>query len=67
MNDDTNYTPIEGVVMHMTKKAVLLKVDGEDDVWIPFSVIHEDDCAELEVGEYMEINVAEWFCEKEGL
>lgn len=63
---ETTYTPIEGVIQHITKKAVLINVGG-DEVWVPMSVIFEDDLAELEVGELMEINIAEWFAEKEGL
>lgn len=63
---DNDYTPIEGVVEHITKKAVLMEING-DKHWIPFSVIFEDDLAELEVDECMEINVADWFVAKEGL
>lgn len=61
-----NFTPITGVIVHMTKKAALVSIDGTN-VWVPFSVIFEDDLAEMEVGDTSEINIADWFCEKEGL
>ena len=65
--NDTEYTPIEGLIMHITRRAVLVKVEGADDVWITLSVIHEEDVQALSVHEYMEINIAAWFCAKEGL
>ena len=64
---DTEYTPIEGVVMHLTAKAVLLKTLEGYEVWIPLSVIHEDDLDTMEVSDFAEIAVADWFVAKEGL
>lgn len=63
---DKNYTSIEGVVMHLTQKAVLLKTLEGDEVWVPLSVIHEDSDP-LVIDECVEINVADWFVSKEGL
>lgn len=45
--------------LHETDDAVLFLIDG-DKVWIPKSVIEDDD----EMGT---IEVATWFCEKEEL
>jgi hypothetical protein len=52
-------------VVAQTDLAFLLSVDG-DDRWVPKSVI--EDPGEVDVGdEEIEIEVAEWFCENEGL
>jgi hypothetical protein len=55
---------VERVVAE-TDAAVLLRVDG-DERWIPKSLI--EDVASIDVGdESFEAEIAEWFCEKEGL
>lgn len=55
---------VERVVAE-TDAAVLLTVDG-DDRWVPKSLIENP--AALDVGDVdIEVEVAEWFAEKEGL
>lgn len=65
---DTSYVPVECLIRHLTQRAALvLELEEGREVWVPFSVIHEDDLADLEVSMEVEINVATWFAEKEGL
>lgn len=62
------YELIEGFVLCVTEKAVLLRpLNSNDDVWIPKSVIHEDDRDRIEHGEDQEFDVKSWFARKEGL
>lgn len=64
---ETTYEAFDGaIVKALTKRAVLLVIDG-DDYWVPQSCIHEDDLAGLGVGVICEVNIATWFVEKEGL
>ncbi len=42
-----------------TDKAILFLIE-DDEVWIPKSVIEDDDCMGT-------IEVATWFCDREGL
>lgn len=56
-----------GEVLHETDLAFLLEIDG-DEIWIPKSVINFDESEEIEVGNIMlEISIAQWFADKEGL
>lgn len=56
-----------GEVLHETDLAFLLEIDG-DEIWIPKSVINFDESEEIEVGNILlEISVAQWFADKEGL
>jgi hypothetical protein len=56
----------EITVKKMTSKAALIWLEDQDrDVWVPLSVIHEDDLAELCEGWVGEINVKSWFYERE--
>lgn len=53
------------VVLRETDLALLFVID-DDEVWIPKSVI--EDAETIDVGdEDIEINIASWFAEKEGL
>lgn len=48
-----------------TDLALLLVID-EESVWVPKSLIEEPD--DYEVGnEDVEVEIAEWFCKREGL
>lgn len=72
MRRETTYSMYEVVPMVMTEKAVkvlLVSVEDadEDGVWIPKSVIHEECRDELEIGVFAEVEIADWFCEKEQL
>lgn len=51
-------------VVHMTEKAALISF-GDEEKWIPFSVIEPESLAELE--ETANIDIADWFVKKEGL
>jgi len=51
-------------ITRATNKAVLAKI-GENEHWIPRSVIEDGD--DLDEGDFGEINVAEWFAQKEEL
>ncbi len=65
---DTNYIVITGIVTAVTDKAVMLQMDdspnADNDVWVPRSVINEGRDVEFED---TDLEVAEWFCDKEGL
>jgi hypothetical protein len=52
------------MVLHQTAKAVLISF-GDEEVWIPFSVIEPESLVNLE--EATEMDVADWFVKKEGL
>ena len=58
------YVPISGLVKFITKKAVLFIIDDEE-YWVPVSQIFEDDLAEIDEGVIGEINVSEWFYDRE--
>lgn len=63
-----SYEAVEVTVMNMTGKAVLCRLEEDEDkreVWVPMSVIFEDDLADLTIGLVAEINVAQWFYRKE--
>lgn len=63
---DDGYFPIDCWPVMKTKKAVrvVLETDGRE-LWIPLSVIYEEDVELLEIGELVEINVKEWFYDAE--
>jgi hypothetical protein len=62
------YEPIFGILKHVTDRAILLDVrgEGEHEVWIPKSAIdNEPDITEI--GDEIDVDVAQWFLEKEAL
>lgn len=60
-----NTEPVSGTVVRMTDRAVLFHLDEQDrDLWIPLSMIDED-AEDLDVGVVQEINVAQWFYDRE--
>jgi hypothetical protein len=59
--------PVEVRVIFASERALLVDLGDGDEVWIPFSIIFEDDLVGIEIGETTEINVASWFVEREGL
>jgi len=61
-----NYSPVEVVIVAITDRAVLIN-DGTSETWVPKSLIDEDDVDDLVQGSYQEINVQDWFLEKEGI
>ena len=52
------------VVKHTTDKAVLIEFDDEE-VWIPWSCVEDND-EDFKVGYKGKMYVAEWWAEKEG-
>ena len=68
MAPDIDYVELSVEYLHHTEKAVLVK-DGDNEIWIPKSLISDDapDFDDLERHEAVEIPVAEWFAEEEGL
>lgn len=52
-------------ILRETAKAFCVDLDGEE-LWIPKSVISDAD--DYEVGDFdVELSIAEWFAEKEGI
>ena len=51
---------------HQTKKAILVS-DGDDEVWIPKSLISDWSDDDPEQGDVIVISIPEWFATKEGL
>lgn len=64
MGNRDRYEAISVTVTTITGKAILIN-DGTKDCWIPKSLIEDPD--DLVHGEVTEINVQEWFLQKEGL
>jgi len=54
-------------IQHETAKALLVRFENGDELWVPKSVIAEDDLGTFEIGDVVELNIATWFAEKEGL
>lgn len=54
---------LSGEIVRVTDKAILFNDDSGTEVWIPKSLIDED---EFSVGS-ADIEVESWFCEKNGL
>lgn len=54
-------------IVHKTDDAVLVCDADDNEVWIPYSLMDEDE-DDFKIGdEGVELNVAEWFATKEGL
>lgn len=62
----SEYVELEVTVKYRTDKAVLVEIDGCEELWIPFSQI-EDNGEDFVRGYEGLMYVTEWFCEKEGL
>ena len=64
-NPGPAYVNVSGVIQRTTKKALLLSLEADArEVWIPRSVCmmgHRD----YEGGDFVNLDVAEWFVEKE--
>ena len=61
---ETEYIPIQGIVIATTDAAILLSFSNENEAWIPRSVIEDGDAVEEHDHDP---NTAEWFCDKECL
>lgn len=69
---ETTYSVFEVVPTVITEKAVkLLILDDpeadEDGVWVPKSCVHEEYRDDFEVGVVAEVEIADWFCEQNGI
>jgi len=62
--EETEYVPIKGEVQAVTDKAVFLQQPNGNETWVPRSVIDGGDAVEESD---CDPNIAEWFCDKEGL
>lgn len=61
-----SYEEIEVVeVKKVTEKACLIDT-GDEEIWIPLSVIEENG-EEIEEGYSGPLYIAKWFCDKEGI
>lgn len=68
--DEDKYAEISVTVLSVGPNALLVLTDeGEDadETWIPNSLIKDYDDLELEEDAEIDIHVATWFAEKEGL
>lgn len=65
-NEDRYTSLIVDDVVAETPKAIRVRMDDEL-LWIPKSVIHESDSWVVEGGEQIELNIKQWFANKEGL
>ncbi len=62
---DKDYAPIMCDIGHMTSKAVHVTTEDGVVAWVPFSQIFEDDLAGLSQGDHVELNIKQWFIDKE--
>jgi len=63
-DDDEGYE-IEGEVLAVTDKAILLKIDGHGQEWIPKSQILDGDDSPAK-GEIIELTITTWIAEQKG-
>jgi hypothetical protein len=69
---DPEYSVIDGTIVHITEKAILIEVKESEDkfreIWIPKSVIHGGDVfTENDIGDDFEFEIQTWFGERENL
>lgn len=62
MGDDTVHVDV--IYATQTDKAVCVEYEG-DELWIPKSVIYNSEYKDAEDGDEIEVEVAEWFYQKE--
>lgn len=58
---------IQGVWQRETDQAIHLSVGEDVDIWIPKSLVNDCSVAYPEKGDFVELEVAEWFATKEDL
>ena len=67
MQKDMEYEEFQVKVIHQTRGAVLVKIDGEtEERWIPWSQV-EDNGEEFETGYSGPMYLSKWICEKSGI
>lgn len=65
----TDYTEFSVTLLHKTVKAVLLDFETAE-VWVPLSVLSDDGreaVDDAEVDDVIDVEIATWFADKEGL
>lgn len=72
MGDKIEYLNISCEYQYQTAKAVLIRINGDDEQWIPKVCLSDASANSVEAGEFkkgeeIEIKVAKWFADKEGI
>lgn len=72
MSDKIEYVSITCEYKYQTAKAILIGFEDEEDHWIPKVCLSNATCNSIEAaefgrGEEIEIKVAKWFADKEGI
>lgn len=65
--DEVQYVVLPVLVKKTTHKAVLINLGEGGDRWVPMSCISTASLAEIDEGYLGDIEVAQWFAEKENL
>lgn len=66
----TEYVTVSAFVLKLTEKAALLSIDdaGKDvERWVPLSTIENGDDLVEDGDETVDVHIAKWFCDKEGI
>lgn len=63
---DNGTTLGEAKILRTTDKAILVLLDGEEEAWIPKSVIHDDSEVFSEKSPEGTLVVATWWAERNG-
>lgn len=58
---------IEGVWIRESDNAILFSVDDGDDTWIPKTLVHDCSVAYPEEGQFVCLQIEEWFAIKRDL
>jgi hypothetical protein len=64
MSDGVNLGPAK--VVRATEKALLVLLDGEEEAWVPKSVIHDDSEVYSEKANEGDLIVAGWWAKNNG-
>ena len=60
----SDYAEVEATVVRISAKAVCLMIEDRQ-LWVPMSVIHEDNLADIAEGVIDNFGIAEWFAKRE--
>jgi len=71
MADEVTYLTIGCEIIQSTNKAIKIEPDKQsgEEFWIPKSLLSHSDywIDDLSRGDSIELQIAEWFCNKEGI
>ena len=71
MGDEVTYLTVGCEILHNTAKAIKVVPDKQprEEFWIPKSLLSHGEywIDDLSRGDSVELRIAEWFCEKEGI